>query len=385
MIPRYTPGFGLGAAMKWLASSQHHSAVSHSELADWLGWPSLHATPVKSLREGLYGWFTHLKSRGIGGRVLMSAQVCPVVSRLVELAGFEPDFVDIDSVWPTPNAEQFAAMLDDSVSAVVVSPIYGYLPEDWAPLLEKLEGRPLILDLAQGLGLEIPDILAKRADVVGYSFGIGKGLDTGGGLLLTRTFLPIDDRCRTGTMLPLIAGMQGTLLKLLVSVGAYTFVTRGMKDVDDNDPGRLGLGAAGLANPRLYRLWQVRLADVQVEIGIARSRAADLATRDGIVQHIQAPTIYLGARPTHLRQIFRLKDAVKRDLIVHALRRDGVDCAPAGELLPTEFMPRASGRFKNAMGFRADSIRLPFLGRLNKGEYKDFVRILESNFAQHLS
>ena len=315
----------------------------------------------------------------------MSAQVCPVVPKLVEMAGFEPTFVDIDPVWPTPNAEQFAAMLDASVSAVVVSPIYGYLQTDWAPLVEKLEGRPLILDLAQGLCLEIPSILAKRADVVGYSFGIGKGLDTGGGLLLTRTFLPLNDCCRAGTMLPLIAGMQGTLLNLLVSVGAYTFVSRGIKDVDDNDPGRLGLGAVRLVNPRLYRLWQVRLADVQGEIRCARSRAADLATRDVIVQHIQAPTIYLGARPTHLRQILRLKDAVKRDLVVEALRRDGLDCAPAGELLPAEYMPRASGRFINAMDFRADSIRLPFLGRMNKSQFKDFVRILESNFAHHLS
>lgn len=385
MIPRYTPSFGIASALKWLAGPKPDPDSARLALADALGWPSFYATPVESLRKGLYLWFARLRMRGIRGRVLMSAQVCPVVPKLVEMAGHETVFVDIDSAWPTPIAEQLGAMLEESVVAVIVSPLYGYLPEDWASLLDKLGERQLILDLAQGLGLTIPTPLAKRADAIGFSFGLGKGMDTGGGLLLTRTMLSTDDLRISATSLPLIAGMQGTILQSLVGAGAYPLLMRRMKDVDDNVPGRLDAQTVRLMHPRLYGLWHARLAGLQAEFNIARSRAAALSNSDEIVGCIKDAHIYLGATPTHLRQILRLKDAAKRGLLVSALRSAGIDCAPAGELLPTEYLPQIAERFPNAMAFRADSIRLPFLGRLSEAAFEKFAEKLEASFAQHLS
>lgn len=385
MIPRYTPDFGIVSALQWLAGPEPDPNAARLALADALGWPSFYATPVESLRKGLYLLFAQFKKWGVRGRVLMSAQVCPVVPKLVEMAGYDTVFVDIDPAWPTPNAEQYGAMIDESVIAVIVSPLYGYLPEDWSPLLEKFGERSLILDLAQGLGLSIPAPLADRADVIGFSFGLGKGTDTGGGMLLTRTMLPIDDLALCGIGFPLIAGIQGTVLRMLVSAGAYPLLMRRMKDVDDNVLAQLDAEDIRLVPPRLYGLWQGRLGGLQAEFNIARSRAASLANRCEIVRFINHADIYLSATPTHLRQVLRLKDARKRDLIVSALRSAGVDCAPAGELLPTEYLPKIAGRFPNAMSFRADSIRLPFLGRLTEAEFEKFTGILEASFAQYLS
>ena len=87
---------------------------------------------------------------------------------------------------------------------------------------------------------------------------------------------------------------------------------------------------------------------------------------------------------THLRQIVRARNQTARDALLDELRRGGVDCAPAGELLPHEYLGDApsGSAFPNALRFKAEAIRLPFLGRLGDSAFARLKGALETGFGR---
>lgn len=319
------------------------------------------------------------------GRVLMSAQICPVVPKLVKQAGFQTAFVDIDTAWPTPTAEQFVGALEEDVVAVIVSPLYGYLPEDWTPLLSRLEGRSLVLDLAQGLGVNISTELVRTADAIGFSFGLGKGMDTGGGLVLSKAPFTQVAWNSASVTIPMLAGLQGSIMDLLTKTRGYRILLSQLRDVEDTDLGRLDGTPFDLLPPSVYGLWLDRLPVLESDFHRARMRAESLARCSDVARFVSYAETYFGVASSHLRQVVRLQSATKRDAVIRSLRKSGIDCAPAGELLPADYMNTDLEDFPNATSFRADAIRLPFLGRMDDAVFRRFLKILEACFVEHLS
>lgn len=374
-------------ALRWLVQSHAGQHESLAELLDTLAMPAAcHAYACESLRKGLFIWFRAQYDSGVRGRVLVSAQICPVVPKLIARAGFDVGFVDIDSMWPSPTSDQYAEALDDSVIAVVVSPLYGHLPPDWTPLLMRLGSRALVLDLAQGFGLGdmlIP--LVNRANAIGFSFGFGKGPDTGGGLLMSSQALPVADLRGAGPALCLKPALQASLLNALADFNMYGALIRGVPDIADNALAPFHQGTRFLASPAFYGLWNQRLKIHLKEITLARERAASLASKIPIAEAVLCPEIYFSDSSSHLRQIIRLRDLSRRDYVVKALRTEGIDCAAAGELLPNEYRSGVFGDFPQARSFRADAIRLPFTGRLADAQFRKLEDTMESTFVRYLS
>lgn len=345
-----------------------------------------HAYACESLRKGLFIWFRALYDDGVRGRVLVSAQICPVVPKLIERAGFDVVYVDIDAVWPSPTSDRYAEALDDSVIALVVSPLYGHLPPDWTPLLTRLGSRALVLDLAQGFGLgEMLAPLVHRANAIGFSFGFGKGPDTGGGLLLSSQAIPVGELRGAGPALCLRPALQASMLNALADFNLYGALIRGVPDIADNTLAPFNQSTRFLASPAFYGLWTQRLRIHLKEITLARNRAASLASKVPIAEAVLGPEIYFSDSSSHLRQIIRLRDASRRDRVVQALRTEGIDCAVAGELLPNEYRNGMPGDFPQTRSFRADAIRLPFMGRLADAQFKKIEDTLESTFVKYLS
>jgi hypothetical protein len=123
------------------------------------------------------------------------------------------------------------------------------------------------------------------------------------------------------------------------------------------------------------RVWADRRAAFRIDVQRARDRARRIGALPAVVSACRDLDLYTDDAPTHLRQVLRLQRPERRAAIIQALRRNGVDCAPAGEPLPAiEQMERV---FPNAARFTRDAIRLPFLGRLTEAEQLRVEHALE--------
>ena len=374
MIPRYLPSADFGARLK-ASREVHPGAVAALVAALAPGSAFEGQLAVAALRDGLNAYFADLAIRTGYGEIVMSAQVCPLVPLAVRNAGFAPRFVDIADDRPVPSGQQLAAVIDASVKAVVIAPFYGHLGDGLDAVVAALRDRSLLLDLAQGIGLRGIEPLLSRADAVGYSFGIGKGLDTGGGLLLTRKTLNVAG-AKSGS---LGAGVlvRSAALRVIVACGLYEFVVdvvgrAAEAEQEDFDP-RVQL----IVGDWMYSWWQLRLTAFLEEVGLAQQRAASLRLRFGAHPALAHAEACFSPDATHLRQIIRFADAGRRDAALEQLRRGGVDCAPGGEPLPSEYIPGERGEYPAARRFRADSIRLPFLGRLSEGQFSKVSDAME--------
>jgi dTDP-4-amino-4,6-dideoxygalactose transaminase len=292
--------------------------------------------------------------------------------------------VDIDASYPTPGAQQFAAAIDDGTVAVIVAPMYGHVQSDWTALLDILGERTLILDLAQGLSLERRlEALCRRADAVTYSFGVGKGLDTGGGLVLARKELHptiLSGRRKYPAVGPLV---QTIALRLLIASGLYPMIAHRADQYDSG--GQTIATTARLSPESIAVLWNTKLKAFLEEVRVACERAAQLGESSPIVERVRYPEIYFGRTASHLRQVIRLNDPLQRDFLVAGLRAAGIDCAPAGEAFPCSIgRERISRDFPNAARFRNDAIRLPFLGRMSVSQFQRFQAILERTLVKYL-
>ncbi len=361
-FPRYTPDLDLKAWLRALLSLE-----SPLELR-----PLPHRIPFDSARSALIHYFQDLRGRTEAGRVLLSAQICPVVPRLVSHCGFEPCFVDLDQVHPCPGPEQFRPGLCPQVAALVVSPFYGHLPPQWEDDPCNDFSGELVLDFAQGLSLDFPRLM-KRADAVVYSFGLGKGLDTGGGLLATRRYLsPPPAKSLAG---PAVTLVKAGLLLALQRIGLYQLLLPYLEQTED-----LALRRPHSLPESALRLWEHRLPSLIQHHQRARQRAARLIKVPRLVELCKDLDVYGGSSPNHLRQVLRLQRAEERDLFMQNLRCAGIDCAPAGEPLPDSV-----GDFPRARAFRTDSLRLPFMGRFSESRFGRLLERLEACVADCLS
>ena len=382
MLPRYLPRIDWRSWRDWLRADSPVTAEDWVRFRASLGaeLPPCHRE-FDSLRSGLVQYFSSLRRQVGAGSVVVSAQICRVVPLAIERAGLTVRYVDLGAEGPTPGAAEFAAAIDTTTVGVLVAPLYGHIQRDWSALLTALNGRILVLDMAQGLGLESRVApLLRRADAAAYSFGMGKGIDTGGGLLLTRTEIEsADERQRSKAMLagPLL---EAVVLNAAVRVGCYGLIVSrldaaDMVDQTFSDP------AMGIP-PDMCRLWEARLPRLLEEIALARARAQALGAKESLAVDLRDNGLCFDAEAAHLRQLIRVRDASRRDALVARLRAAGVDCAPAGEPLPD--VPSAPERFPRAAAFRAETIRLPFLGRLSESQFVAFETKLDHAVAHCL-
>ena len=383
MLPRYVPEIGWSSWLDWLSRaeggtddewSRLRAALSREEL------PPIHRE-FDTLRSGLVQYFADLRRHAGGGNILVSAQICRIVPLAIERAGLSVRYADITCAGPTSGAFEFAAAMEKNTVGVLIAPLYGHMQREWSPLLAQLGGRQLILDMAQGLGLtEGVSALMQRADAVGYSFGLGKGLDAGGGVLFTRAYFEEPPALRRSKAGFLDALLKSLALQALVRIGCYGLVASRLDSMYASDQTLPEHGMS--APPDICRLWLARMPKLLGEIALARARAQALAAMASLAADLRDAAVYFDPAASHLRQVIRVRRADRRDALVSRLRSLGVDCAAAGEPLPD--VPSAPGRFPNAAAFRADAVRLPFLGRLTSRQFEAFKTILEKAVAESL-
>ena len=308
--------------------------------------------------------------------MVVSSQICVAVRHAIRNAGLVPVYVDIDESFPTPSPQQLAAAIDSNTAAIIVAPFYGYIQSDWGALTEACRDIPICVDMAQGLLLEermAP--LIDHAAALLYSFSIGKGLDIGGSVLFTLQPLATGaDRrgaVRAGTIL------NGLLLRTLVRFGLYRLIVPLIEQAveDDHDPGTLRGSFASRDVAGHRPIWAARAAAYAAEVQHSRDAAGRIFGNAVVKRACRDREVYGDPGATHLRQVIRLQDAARRDAVIEALHQHGIDCAPAGEPLPSGDDERA---FPNAVRFNADAIRLPFLGRLTDGERAQVEHAIEA-------
>ena len=189
-IPRYLPAVDLSARVAAITGAEPAAALAR--LRKMLGledWRAL--APVPSARAAIATYFETLAGRDGRRLVLVSAQLCPIVPKLLKALGFRSVVVDVDDDVPMPGPDRMLAAFEECggakhVAAVIVAPLYGYMPQRFDGFSERLGDVPLLLDLAQATFLGRGSPLLSSADAAVFSFGIGKGLDVGGGLFALR-------------------------------------------------------------------------------------------------------------------------------------------------------------------------------------------------------
>ena len=318
--------------------------------------------------------------------MVLSAQICPAVPLALIAAGFRPIFADVEADLPVAGWKSISGTIQAAggtgqIAAVLVAANYGHLPDATAAQLDAIGDSALVLDLAQGalLAPAIP-LLAARADAFVYSFGLGKGIDIGGGMLASRIPLSANASPAGSRMLHLRTAAQALVLRAIVAVGAYRHLAARLDGAQD--AAKEALGALDELAPGLFRqLLPERLHAFAAETALARVRATALLGDPGIAERLAQGTAWTRPTAAHLRQMIRLRDAGRRDRLVRELRSAGVDCAPAGEPLPDTYLDRdafaGTADWPNAQQFRADAIRLPFLGRLDETQFGHVRATLE--------
>jgi dTDP-4-amino-4,6-dideoxygalactose transaminase len=310
-----------------------------------------------------------------------------VVPYAIRACGFAVRFIDSDDRYPSPSPGQYLEGLTEQTVAVVISPLHGYLQGGFQDFGQSLREVKIVLDMAQGLLLAdlLDSQLLQRADALVYSFAPGKGLDTGGGLLLTKDRLDMPGYRvqKKIDYFPILSRVM--LLQFLISSNLYpVFLKRLEREIEVNKEEALAKYPGKLAPAEIFSLWQAKLRYFAEDIQRARKRAVRLS-KSALVQQA-CDSCFFGGSAIHLRQVLRFRDARLRNQVMQSLRRDGVDCAPAGEALPSEyFAEKDLPDFPKARAFWQESLRLPFLGRLCELEFQKLQQRLEIALAQHLS
>src|SRR5215813_13176934 len=105
-IPRYVPAIDLRARFAGLLSTNPELAIT--ELSTSLGvvhWRQL--LPTSSGRHAFAVYLAELAPRAGARKVLLSAQICPLVPSLLIQHGFRPVFIDIELGAPVPGTQQY--------------------------------------------------------------------------------------------------------------------------------------------------------------------------------------------------------------------------------------------------------------------------------------
>jgi dTDP-4-amino-4,6-dideoxygalactose transaminase len=372
-IARYSPAVTPGAWVRWLTGGPAAAAEARRDNLDFLasGSGASFALELENARQAIRVYLQEIAP----GEVLLPAQSCSVLAESVRLAGHQPRFLDADELLATPSAAQYASAVGPGTAAVILAPLYGYLQEDWAPLVKVLGSKPLLLDLAQGLGLNgrLPSALTVRADALVYSFGLGKGVDTGGSVLLTREPHQLKQAERSGIRGHLFVLSQAAAVRAAEVTGTYRHVLSRLEQESE-----AAKDVASSFLPRrppasIHLLWRAQLRRLCREFERATVRAAILGEGSAMRRTARGLETFMTSQSAPLRQVLRLRDQSARDQLLTRLRARGIDCAAAGESLPVD----AARRYPQAVDFGASSIRLPFLGRLSDARFASLQRILE--------
>ena len=381
-IPRYSPRVHGSAAFQ---------GDARARVMEILHIPAdARLAAVGAGRVALRLLFQALKDRDARRHVVMSAQICPIVPRIAIAAGFTPFFADTDMSVPSPGGPELQAAFSaaggkGAVAAVIASPMYGCFGPDVAAMRNELGDTALVADAAQGL---LPQgegaALMAAADAAIFSFGLGKGADTGGGLLALRRLampeLPAPQKLASAA--PLAAA-----LRVLEASGFYRFAAPFLdaQSARDCRPAAAEFSTTQWRD-QAFDAWAVALSLLEKDVALARRRAAILFASPVIAAACRDAHIYGGAQTGHLRQILRLRDPARRAAVLADLRAAGIDALPAGEVLPDAYLvPGQYGAcggadpWQNARTFRADAIRLPFLARLGEPAFRHVLHCLEDS------
>jgi dTDP-4-amino-4,6-dideoxygalactose transaminase len=398
-IPRYLPAVDLPARVAAITGAAPAAALHRlREMLGLEGWRTL--LPVPSARAAIATYFKGLAERDERRLVLVSAQLCPIVPKLLKALGFYSAAVDVDDDVPMPGPDRMLAAFEECggakhVAAVIVAPLYGYMPQRFDGFSGRLGGVPVLLDLAQATFLGRGSPLLSGADAAVFSFGIGKGLDLGGGLFALRRAEPPAAAAVSSAPLSGFTGLaEAVTLRAAVVSGLYPRLVRYLdRAVEaDKDDVAVALRSAGKVLPaRVTVAYAERLARFAEEVELARRRAKTLSEASSIQRACAHGRVFFDVHAMHLRQIVRLKEAERRDAVLAGLRDAGIDAMPAGEptpdayLRPEDFVvPPSSAGHPNARRFCADAIRLPFLGRLGERQFTTLLSRLETVLAERV-
>ncbi|QWG14873.1 DegT/DnrJ/EryC1/StrS family aminotransferase [Bradyrhizobium sediminis] len=395
-FPRYLPAIDLHA--RFAALTRVDTAAAYKKVLVRLGveeWRQI--VPVARARVGITAYFRELAVKDARRSVLLSAQICPLVPKILLRLGFHPVFIDVDEGAPMPGEDQILSALcdlrhTDSVAAIIIAPIYGYLPMKLDEVAQRLKGIAVFLDLAQGTTLapRLPRLMA-RADAAVFSFGQGKGVDIGGGLLAVRETEVQFDSANNNLPLTTFAELPAALaLQLALKLGIYRHLIPAIDLATEADKSDRSIEAALISKrlpDQIFNAYAERLSRFATEIELGSRRAVSIHEQPAISRHCRQEELFGSAIQMHLRQIVRLVDQDRRGRILSTLRDAGIDALPAGEPLPETYLPNdamsvvpSSDGLPNTKRFLSDAIRLPFLGRMNDDSFRDFSNIVENAF-----
>ncbi len=383
LVPRYSPAVSARPALRLVGSSASKRAAALAELAARLlpAGDDKQAFVAPSARQALLAHYVQVRERLGGGVVLVPAQVCPVVPAVIRAAGHEPLSLDGDGGLATPSPARYSAELGGSrVVGILAAPMSGYVQAGWEALLPEL--RPQIdvtLDLAQApfsTAAFGADFL-RRTDAVIFSFGVGKGFDTGGGLVLTKPPVPTSRIARSAASVAAGAVLRVAGIRATVALGLYRALLPLVDRMASTDVAVRPVEHMSMA---LAPYWLERLPTLAAEFELAAERGAALGRMAAVQDSCRwvETTCAASARP--LRQVLRLRPGIDREAVVRALRKKGLDCAPAGEPFPEGGSP---DRWPAAAEFAKDALRLPFLGRLSADEFRRAEETLEKVLTAH--
>jgi len=377
-IPRYAPQSPAGR------SARKDAALHVAGLLACA--PGATLVPVGAGRVGIRLLFEAL-ARGDNRRtVVMSAQACPIVPRVVLACGFTPFFADVDPAVASPGARELTMAYEaaggrDRVAAVIASPIYGYAPPGIGDLKHALgQNVKLLADFAQGALIDGEGAsLVAAADAAIFSFGVGKGADTGGGLLAVRD-IPISGLPPAQELAGSVALVR--LLRTVETLGLCRWLTPYLDRQGDKDarPDAAEFKTEILTEDA-FNVLAPALDRFRSDVARARQRAQILFENRILRNVCRDVDVYASSQFTHLRQILRLRDPGRRAPVLARLRAAGIDALPAGEKLPSRYLAATQyetcGDWYNARQFLADAIRLPFLARLNDRAFDHLLKTLE--------
>jgi hypothetical protein len=252
---------------------------------------------------------------------------------------------------------------------------------DWTVLTSARNGPEIVLDLAQGLGRNVSTGLMEHASVVGFSFGVGKGVDTGGALLFSRNKTSFQNALPVSNLGNSMI-WRSVLLRAVISLGLYGVVSGWVARLSEGDLTAFDECVRPIDFHRSSSFWLQRLQKFTREVQVARRRGAELENALRNSEALVGANVYFCPLSTHLRQIVRLADPRRRNSLLSTLRSAGIDCTAAGERPPWTYLTGIDARrFPNTRQFMATAIRLPFLGRLTEKEYLWVRNSLEANLA----
>lgn len=274
-----------------------------------------------------------------GSEVVIPAYLCPVVSRTVVAAGHKVIIADSDPRTLSIDESSLKKVIHGRVSAVIAAHIAG-LPADLsgARRICREHGAAWIEDCAQSFAAKIQNKYAGTdADMAIYSFGLGKELNTGGGLLIA------DDRWKgrieslyaeftpPGLWDVLARSLSCLFFSLAASSFAYGFTIR-MIDRKVEESKTVGNDFMRMNDNFSSYLGLLQLKQLPIYLNKRRENVSSWRRELANIDGVKWPHLAADAEPTYLRMVFFLDDTLQKPFIRH-FRNHGIECITKSEPL----------------------------------------------------